>query len=489
MRVGVSGKMGTANASVGRSILVVDDDRAVREFLVDALRGRYAVTSAASAEDAIELIGKRDFDLVITDLVLPGETGLAVLACAKSRDEFAEVLMITGNATLDSATAAINNGAGSYLLKPFAIPDLLCRVEKMMAMRAFHLRSLKLMKDSELVAPDALGHVDDLASLYHFTRKLMLTLEISEVMRITLEEANAKADAKFCTIEVCLPDYKEIHSMPQTGEAGKADLDAAFAENWSGAFVGIPKERFQSGAVPHYIYKGRQGEFGAAACKCLNFPLIVTGKTIGSLTVWSAANADIDERRNRYLHILTSFISPVIEHVYLDQQVRSQAKTDGLTGIANHRYFYESLEREIARANRKKSAFALLLADIDDFKAINDTYGHQVGDAVIVDLAKRVTENVRSGDVVARYGGEEFGVILPESDLSGAIALSNRVCESISKTPYAGAKRKIPYTASFGLAHYDGNKPITKDDLILLADQALYKSKKEGKNRVTVADI
>jgi len=480
--------MGSAEASVGRSILVVDDDPVVRGYLEEALRARYEVASAASAEEAIELIGKSDFDLVITDLVLPGADGLAVLSCAKSRDEFVEVLMISGNATVDSAAAAINSGAGSYLIKPFALPELRDRVEKMLAMRAFHLKSLLLMKDSGIADPDTLGHVDDLVSLYHFTRKLMLTLEISEVMRIMLEEANAKADAKFCTIEVCLPDYKEIYTMPQVGEADKALLDAAFAENWGGAFVGIAKESYQSGAVPHYVYKGRRGEFCAAACKRLNFPLVVTGKTIGSLTVWIAENAEISEAQGIYLHILTSITSPVIEHVYLDLQVRAQAKTDNLTGISNHRHFFEALEREIARANRKKSAFALLLADIDNFKSINDTYGHQMGDAVIIDLAKRVSENVRSGDVVARYGGEEFGVILPESDLDGALALSNRICDSISKAPYIGTKHKISYTASFGLAYYDGNNPMEKDELIHSADKALYKSKSAGKNRVTLAD-
>jgi len=452
------------------------------------LRARHEVASAASAEEAIELIGKSDFDLVITDLVLPGADGLAVLACAKSRDEFVEVLMISGNATVDSAAAAINSGVGSYLIKPFALSELRDRVEKMLAMRAFHLKSLLLMKDSGLADPDALGHVDDLVSLYHFTRKLMLTLEISEVMRIMLEETNAKADAKFCTIEVCLPDYKEVYTMPQVGEVDKAVLDAAFTENWGGAFVGISKESYQSGAVPHYVYKGRRGEFCAGACKRLNFPLVVTGKTIGSLTVWIAENAEISEAQSIYLHILTSITSPVIEHVYLDLQVRSQAKTDNLTGISNHRHFFEALEREIARANRKKSAFALLLADIDNFKSINDTYGHQMGDAVIIDLAKRVSENVRSGDVVARYGGEEFGVILPESDLDGAMTLSNRICESISKAPYVGTKHKISYTASFGLAYYDGNNPMEKDDLIHSADKALYKSKAAGKNRVTLAD-
>jgi len=477
--------MGTAEEFDGRSILIASGDSGVRGFLEKALGARYGVTAVGGGEEAVELIGKSGFDLTIAETALPGAVqGAAVLECAKSRDEFAETLAISEDA--GSAAAAVNCGAGAFLIKPVDASELLNRVEKMLAMRAFHIKSLLLMKNAELSDPAAPGGADDFASFYGFTRKLTLGLEISELMRITLEEANAKADAKFCAIEVCLPDYKEIYSMPRTGEADKAVLEAAFAENWGGAFVGISKELFQSGGVPHCVYKGRRGEFSAGAYRRLNFPLAVTGETIGGLTVWIAANAALDERRSRYLRVLASFAAPVIEHVYLDLQTRTKAKTDSLTGIANHRRFYEALEREIARADRKKSFFALLLADIDDFKAINDARGHRAGDAVIIDLAKRITENVRAGDAVARYGGGEFGVILPESDAAGALALSNRIRESITEAACAGAETGIPYTASFGLAVYDGNRPMKKNDLMLLAGNALGKSKTEGKNRVNI---
>jgi diguanylate cyclase (GGDEF)-like protein len=356
----------------------------------------------------------------------------------------------------------------------------------MVATRMFHLKSLQLMKRSDLVDPAIKGHIDDVTTLYHFTRKLMLTLEISEVMRIVLEEANRKADASFCSLEIAALEYKEIYSMPLAGEIGKERLEEIFAGSWGEAFACIDGELFRSGGVPHYVYKGRQGEFAhAPEYKCLNYPLIVTGKTIGSLTVWTAKDRDVPHRLDQYLHILTSITSPVIEHVYADLQARFQAKTDGLTGIANHRHFYEALEREISRANRKKSAFALVLADIDNFKRINDTYGHQIGDAVIIELTRRLNDNVRSGDVVARYGGEEFGVILPDADFDGAMALANRICASIADTPYVTAKHDIKYTASFGLAMYDGANPIDKDELISRADKALYGSKKSGKNMVT----
>jgi len=477
------------NGVDGHKILVVDDDETICDLLTAALSTRYNVTSCLSGREAISLIGERDFDAVITDLVLPDVSGLDILAYAKSRDEFAEVLMITGNATVDSAASAINHGVASYMLKPFSIPELRGRVEKMIATRMFHKKSLLLMKSSDLVDPTVKGHIDDITSLYHFTRKLMLTLEIAEVMRIILEEANQKACADFCSLEIDLLDYREIYTMPMIGEADREVLDKLFAANWGNAFTHIDRDTFQKGGIQHYIYKGRQGKFNPQAeYKSVNYPLIVTGKSIGSLSVWMGPDKDIVHQADQYLHILTSITSPVIEHVYADLHTRFQAKTDSLTGIANHRHFYEVLEREIARANRKKSTFALVLADIDNFKLINDTFGHQVGDAVIIELTKRLNACVRTGDVVARYGGEEFGIILTDTDLSGASVLADRVCEFVASAPFTGAKHELSCTASFGLAAYDGTRPLSKGELIFKADQALYKSKREGKNRVTVAD-
>jgi len=481
--------MENADNSAKHTVLVVDDDETICDLLTAALASRYSVTSCLTGKEAIRLIGENNFDLIITDLVMPDATGIDVLAYAKSRDEFAEVLMITGNASVDSAAAAINQGVSSYMIKPFSIPELRGRVEKMIASRVFHLRSLQLMKSSDLFDPAVKGHIDDITSLYHFTRKLMLSLEIAEVMRIVLEEVNSKANAEWCSIEVDMLEYREVYSMPQTGEAGRDLLDKVFADNWYSAFQFINKESFEKGEIQHYIYKGRSGEFRALSeYRCRNYPLIVTGKSIGTLSVWTAADAQIDHRLDQYLHILTSITSPVIEHVYADLQARFQAKTDGLTGIANHRHFYEALEREVARANRKKSKFSLVLADIDNFKMINDTFGHQVGDAVIIELTKRLSAGVRTGDIVARYGGEEFGMILPDTDLDGAVVLSNRICESVASTPFTESHHSLKCTASFGLTVYDGNAPCKKGELIFKADQALYRSKREGKNRVTVSD-
>ena len=178
-----------------------------------------------------------------------------------------------------------------------------------------------------------------------------------------------------------------------------------------------------------------------------------------------------------------------MEHGYSALLARQQAKTDSLTGIANHRLFHQTLEREIARANRKKGNFSLILIDIDDFKKINDTYGHQVGDAVIIDLTRRISAIIRTGDVLARYGGEEFGIILPDTDLFGAETLAGRVLTSVSSSPLIYSQFKISYTVSIGFVVYNGSEPVKKDKLIAVADTALYGSKRNGKNRVSLGHI
>jgi len=480
--------MNIVNTPSKYSVLIVADDEELCGILKSALAQRMNVTVCAGVNKAYTLIETHCFDLMIVDLLLPDGSGIDVLTFAKRRDEFAEVLIIAGNATLESAAAAINLGAASYLIKPFPMPDLLASVDKMIASRLFHLRSLKMMRQSDNMAPVVKGHINDITSLYYFTSKLMLSLEIAEVMRITLEEVNSRVGAGFCSVGVKLLGYNEIYSMPAAGELDKGQLSQFFADHWNSAFSYFDKEKFTAGGIELYTYKGR---LGGTVClsglKCVSYPLVVIGKTVGSMSVWISPDKEIEQSINQYLYILTSVISPVIEHVYLDLQMRFQAKTDNLTGIANHRQFFEALEREIARANRRKNSFSLVLLDIDNFKSINDTYGHQVGDGVIIDVAQRLTANIRTGDVASRYGGEEFSLILPDTAEGGALTLTDRICKDVAAAPFVSPKAAFTYTASFGLAVYDGNNPISKDVLISKADKALYQSKHNGKNRVTVS--
>jgi diguanylate cyclase (GGDEF)-like protein len=182
--------------------------------------------------------------------------------------------------------------------------------------------------------------------------------------------------------------------------------------------------------------------------------------------------------------VFASLIAPLVENGYVHKRTTSQAKTDPLTGAFNMRSFTEMLIREMACTEREKNEFCLAMIDADDFKRINDVYGHLVGDAVLKDLAARVNENIRLGDVFARYGGDEFAIILPNTSIEGAMALTERIRKSISSRPYTLYEKSIPYTVSTGLAMFSGRAPCKKDEIIRVADEALYASKREGKNRV-----
>src|SRR5215210_1903239 len=164
---------------------------------------------------------------------------------------------------------------------------------------------------------------------------------------------------------------------------------------------------------------------------------------------------------------------------YLDT-CEEAAFTDHLTGLANRRRFERQLEREVGRTLRYSRPFCLLLLDIDNFKLVNDTYGHEKGDDAIRHLSKTLQAETRGIDMAARMGGEEFAVILPETEFEGGLETAERLRRAISETEVPVVGR---ITASFGVAEF----PLcaaTGHELLLVADEAMYEAKREGRNRV-----
>jgi two-component system cell cycle response regulator len=176
-------------------------------------------------------------------------------------------------------------------------------------------------------------------------------------------------------------------------------------------------------------------------------------------------------------------IQKALEHA----RTRRLASTDGLTGVYNHRTFQERLSQEIARADRYSRPLSVLMIDVDHFKVYNDTYGHPQGDIVLQDLARLLQEMSRTSDTVARCGGEEFAIILPETDSVGAQKIGQRLCEQVARAPFPG-QDLMPggtLTISIGVATYASAG--TKEALLQAVDTALYTAKREGRNRVRVA--
>jgi diguanylate cyclase (GGDEF)-like protein len=166
----------------------------------------------------------------------------------------------------------------------------------------------------------------------------------------------------------------------------------------------------------------------------------------------------------------------------LAQELRLQATTDPLTGLHNRLKFYQVLAYEMLRSQRYKTSLALVLYDVDDFKGINDTHGHQIGDAVLIQLSRFVSSGIRTTDLLARWGGEEFIILVPGSDGQMAYQAAEKLRVSLRDVLFEEAET---VACSFGVAQYaDGD---TTETFIARADVALYRAKSNGRNRVELA--
>jgi len=179
--------------------------------------------------------------------------------------------------------------------------------------------------------------------------------------------------------------------------------------------------------------------------------------------------------------VALAVLRDITERKRKEDEVVEMAHFDVLTGLPNRRNFEVTLRQEIARSTRYGGPLSVAMGDIDVFKVINDTTGHQVGDAVLKSLAELMRKSLRRSDYIARWGGEEFTLLLPETRLDVAEALLNRLRTSIANQVIPEIGRAV--TLSFGVTAY--TKPDSPDDLLKRVDQALYQSKQTGRNKVT----
>lgn len=167
------------------------------------------------------------------------------------------------------------------------------------------------------------------------------------------------------------------------------------------------------------------------------------------------------------------------------QQLEHSALTDALTGLPNRRSMQTHLQAEWSRAKRNEQCFAVLMADLDRFKAVNDQYGHEVGDEVLTILATRFTTTLRGGDRVARWGGEEFLLLIPSATVESAMAVAEKVRRAVAEPTFATSAGNLAVTLSLGVALHRQTESI--DEVISRADKALYRAKQEGRNRAVLA--
>ncbi|HET7568111.1 MAG TPA: diguanylate cyclase [Gaiellaceae bacterium] len=213
----------------------------------------------------------------------------------------------------------------------------------------------------------------------------------------------------------------------------------------------------------------------------LELPLVAGRESFGTL-VLVGERFDSEQRANAAS--LASHATIALDNARLHRLVERQALVDGLTGVANRRWCEEALHREVAQAERLGTPLALVLADIDDFKAVNDVHGHAAGDETLRAFADVLRDTVRESDVAGRWGGEEFLLLLPGAEAEGAAQLADRVRLALSGRELDGAAGRFRVTSSFGVAAHRAG--VDADALFAAADRALYRAKAAGKDRVEI---
>jgi diguanylate cyclase (GGDEF)-like protein len=258
------------------------------------------------------------------------------------------------------------------------------------------------------------------------------------------------------------------------------------AEESAGQSIVGPPDGLRTRAVAiSYRYSPEQGEEGGLVRGGLAVPLTSEAEeSVGTLAVFwrsepsGGATHDID-----LIETIARGAGPAIENARRFRQARLLADLDALTKLHNRRFFHETLAREVARAKRYERRLALVVLDIDNFKAINDRVGHLAGDALLAEVGERVTSVVRGADVACRIGGDEFAVILPEATRADAEQLYSRLELAVASRPVGSSDR---LHLSAGIAEITAQDDSTS--LFERADEALYRAKQAGKGRSVTAE-
>jgi two-component system, cell cycle response regulator len=457
-------------------ILLVDDDPAILSVLGRFLsRQGYTVVGAATGGEALDFLRTDVFPLVILDLNLPDISGLEVLAGLKSRTPDTEVVLFTGLGGLESAVQALRLGAYDYIVKSeLRLPDLQTVVDRALERRRLsranrelleHLQQareeLERRRKAELAQIRRIGEslAQPLAPEQLTDGLLNLIWESLPLVILGLKFVD-QASGQAWGGHRCQPSLP-----PKTCEAFK---------QWFGET--LQQAARQEGAAGFCTVPGNR----AAPMPALLWEVVRLDNLMGLVAATREEPFTPEEAELFRIFILQG--EAAFKNIRLFEEVKSLAIRDGLTGLYNHRYFWEMLNQQVGQSRRYGWPLSMLFLDIDDFKIINDTLGHTQGDLVLKFMAAYISGQVRQADLLCRYGGEEFVVLLPQTPGEHAMVLAERLREGIGRTPIPLADREVMLTVSIGVAALGPDTDGAA--LVGAADAALYRAKHRGKNRV-----
>ena len=315
----------------------------------------------------------------------------------------------------------------------------------------------------------------EIMKLYEATRKIGTSIDLNTTLDLILEQA--KRLAPYDEGLVYLIDGQTL--MP-VAHKGPVPDTVRYGEVALGqGFVGTAALR----RVTEMLSSDNEDEVVGSKCvpgkHKLALPL-TSGEQLVGVLVLRRQSSPFKDREVQCLSIVAVQAATALENARLYSEVAALARLDGLTGLLNRRALLENLTGEIARCCRYELMLSILMVDLDNFKKVNDVYGHMAGDALLTKITASIKAHVRSVDVVGRYGGDEIVIVLPETGAAEAYEVGERICNAVRNLT---AAEVLPVTTSIGIAGYpqDGT---TAEELLTAADQAMYRAKRLGGNRV-----
>jgi diguanylate cyclase (GGDEF)-like protein len=477
----INGREQTVLHETSHKILVVDDEPINIQVMNNLLwLHNYSVTIAYSGIEALNIVAAESFDLILLDVMMPKMSGYEV--CRKLREKYSlfdlPILMLTAKNQIQDLVLGLQSGANDYVQKPFDKLELLARVKTLIALKDAVTTAIKNEKQFENEKQKRiLEH-----TLLEVTRAITSTLHLKEVLTKILEAMSQFIHFDKSIVLLHEKDnfvVKTIHGF----DSDNLHEDAMIVNVSQDAFLNAIIQTGQP-----VIGNSLESPFACSTSEdaiLAGVPILYRDKLLGIIVI----HCKDEVISNELLFTLAGQAGVAIQNARLFAEINELAITDGLTGLNNRRHFFELVEMEFTKYKRYGHDLSLCMIDIDNFKHVNDTYGHSAGDEVLKHLADNLTALVREYDIIGRYGGEEFAVILPETPLKKAAVIAERFREHIEKASVEiTGNSVVKYTLSIGVSAFtkDVKEICTVFDA---ADKGLYEAKSMGRNKVVVKEI
>ncbi|MCP4580538.1 MAG: GGDEF domain-containing protein [candidate division Zixibacteria bacterium] len=321
-----------------------------------------------------------------------------------------------------------------------------------------------------------------LENMYETTRALSTILDLDQLLQDILNIANDLLRVNKCSVILVDSSGKNLNLHAKLEKRVKTICDPPIV---------ISEKKPADIAVYAGEFYNRKAKIGFdSGRRFLELPLISHGKVIGLLQIEPQKKYEFLEKDRKNFTVFANSAAIAIDNARLHMKMQELTIIDGLTGLFNYRYFRTKLLDEIRRSDRYHQKLSILMIDIDHFKAINDSQGHQTGNLILQEIVGIIKHSVRDVDIVARYGGEEFVVILPQTGVENAMVIAERMRAQVESAYFTSAQgqRDIRSTVSAGVAVYPDGM-ISANQLLEKVDQAMYRAKKDGRNRICVAPM